>query len=89
MSTTGLAVAMKTGQADSPSTDFVAIARSLGPQLAARAADADENDRFVAENYKSLEQAGLVKTKREGRYKFHFLDTTPLTEIVKRWSIKT
>jgi indole-3-acetate monooxygenase len=61
MSTTGLAVAMKTDQADSPSTDFVAIARSLGPQLAARAADADENDRFVAENYKSLKQAGLVE----------------------------
>ncbi len=50
MSTTGLAVAMTAEQADPTPTDFVAIARSLGPQLAARAADADENDRFVAEN---------------------------------------
>jgi indole-3-acetate monooxygenase len=61
MSTTGLAVAMTAEQADPTPTDFVAIARSLGPQLAARAADADENDRFVAENYKSLKQAGLVE----------------------------
>ena len=32
-----------------------------------------------------LEQAGLVRTRRDGRYKFHHLDTTPLDEILARW----
>jgi DNA-binding transcriptional ArsR family regulator len=43
----------------------------------------------ISQHLDVLEQTGLVKTKREGRYKFHYLDTSPLTEIVKRWSIKT
>ena len=43
----------------------------------------------ISQHLDVLESAGLVTTKREGRYKFHFLDTRPLTEIVKRWSIKT
>jgi DNA-binding transcriptional ArsR family regulator len=34
-----------------------------------------------------LESAGLVRTRREGRYKFHDLDTTPLQEIAQRWSV--
>jgi hypothetical protein len=29
-----------------------------------------------------------VITKREGKYKFHHLDTTPLREVVARWSIE-
>ncbi len=61
MNTTGPAVAMTTDQANPIPTDFVAIARTLGPELAGRAADADENDRFVAENYNSLKTAGLVE----------------------------
>jgi hypothetical protein len=32
-----------------------------------------------------LASAGLVRTRREGRYKFHHLDTTPLETIVERW----
>jgi hypothetical protein len=28
---------------------------------------------------------GLLSTKREGRYKFHYLDTTPLDVINSRW----
>jgi len=28
---------------------------------------------------------GLVRTRREGRYKFHDLDTSPLQEITARW----
>jgi DNA-binding transcriptional ArsR family regulator len=31
-----------------------------------------------------LESAGLVRTKREGRYKYHYLDTSPLEAIAKR-----
>ena len=32
-----------------------------------------------------LEEAGLVKTRRQGRFKFHDLDTAPLREIEERW----
>jgi DNA-binding transcriptional ArsR family regulator len=39
----------------------------------------------VSQHLDVLEQAGLVKTRRDGRYKFHHLDTTPLDEIVRRW----
>ena len=43
----------------------------------------------ISQHLDVLEQAGLVNTKRDGRYKLHFLDTRPLNEIVKRWPIKT
>jgi DNA-binding transcriptional ArsR family regulator len=39
----------------------------------------------ISQHLDVLEAAGLLKTKREGRYKYHFLDTTPLNAIVKRW----
>ena len=42
----------------------------------------------ISQHLDVLEQAGLVKTRREGRYKFHYLDTKPLSEIVKRWPIR-
>lgn len=32
-----------------------------------------------------LEEAGLIETRREGRYKFHHLNTTPLRGLVGRW----
>jgi hypothetical protein len=35
-----------------------------------------------------LEAVGLITTRREGRYKFHFLDTGPLNTIVQRWLTK-
>jgi alkylation response protein AidB-like acyl-CoA dehydrogenase len=41
--------------------DVVALARGLGPAFAAGAAAADEQDRFVAENYEALKKAGLVE----------------------------
>jgi DNA-binding transcriptional ArsR family regulator len=41
----------------------------------------------VSQHIKALEAAGLVITSREGRYKFHHLDTAPLSEIIDRWSI--
>jgi DNA-binding transcriptional ArsR family regulator len=34
-----------------------------------------------------LEAAGLVKTERQGKYKFHYLNTAPLAAIVERWPI--
>jgi hypothetical protein len=29
-----------------------------------------------------------VRTRREGRYKFHTLDTRPLEQIAERWTRK-
>ena len=39
----------------------------------------------ISQHLDILEAAGLVKTRREGRYKFHYLDTSPLQEINERW----
>lgn len=39
----------------------------------------------ISQHLDVLESAGLVTTRREGRYKFHHLDTTPLREIARRW----
>jgi len=39
----------------------------------------------VSQHLAVLESAGLVQTEREGRYKFHYLDTAPLRAIVDRW----
>jgi DNA-binding transcriptional ArsR family regulator len=41
----------------------------------------------VSQHLEVLEAAGLVRTRREGRYKFHDLDTSPLRAIVERWRI--
>ena len=41
----------------------------------------------ISQHLDVLEDAGLVSTRREGRYKFHHLDTAPLREITERWSI--
>src|ERR687893_3153049 len=39
----------------------------------------------VSQHLDVLEGAGLVRTRREGRYKFHDLDTGPLERIAERW----
>ena len=41
----------------------------------------------VSQHLDVLEAAGLVRTRREGRYKFHDLDTAPLRTIAERWRI--
>lgn len=41
----------------------------------------------ISQHLDVLEEAGLVRTRREGRYKFHELDTSPLQEIVDRWAV--
>ena len=41
----------------------------------------------VSQHLEVLEAAGLVRSRREGRYKFHDLDTSPLKAIVDRWHI--
>jgi DNA-binding transcriptional ArsR family regulator len=39
----------------------------------------------ISQHLDVLQAAGLLSTKREGRYKYHYLDTAPLNAIVKRW----
>ncbi len=41
----------------------------------------------VSQHLDVLEEAGLVVVRREGRYKFHHLDTGPLREITARWPV--
>jgi DNA-binding transcriptional ArsR family regulator len=41
----------------------------------------------VSQHLDVLEAAGLVRTRREGRYKFHHLDTSPLKAVTERWRI--
>jgi DNA-binding transcriptional ArsR family regulator len=41
----------------------------------------------ISQHLAVLEEAGLVTTRREGRYKFHHIDTTPLRSIAERWPI--
>ena len=42
----------------------------------------------VSQHLDVLEAAGLVRTRREGRYKFHHLDTSPLRAVTERWRIE-
>jgi DNA-binding transcriptional ArsR family regulator len=41
----------------------------------------------ISQHLAVLEQAGLVHARRQGRYKFHHIDTSPLRSIVERWPI--
>src|SRR6188508_3327883 len=41
----------------------------------------------VSQHLDVLEAAGLVRTRRDGRYKFHDLDPSPLRAIVERWRV--
>jgi DNA-binding transcriptional ArsR family regulator len=43
----------------------------------------------VSQHLAVLEEAGLVRTRRQGRYKFHDLDTSPLKAIAERWHLDT
>ncbi|MFF1542565.1 ArsR/SmtB family transcription factor [Streptomyces sp. NPDC058291] len=39
----------------------------------------------ISQHLAVLEAAGLVVSRREGRYKFHDLNTEPLERIATRW----
>ena len=40
----------------------------------------------ISQHLDVLEDAGLVRSRREGRYKFHHLDLGPLQDALARWS---
>jgi DNA-binding transcriptional ArsR family regulator len=39
----------------------------------------------ISQHLDVLEEAGLITTRREGRYKFHHLNTVPLERMADRW----
>ena len=39
----------------------------------------------ISQHLDLLEDAGLVKSRREGRYRFHDLQTAPLEALTDRW----
>ncbi|MCO5224417.1 MAG: metalloregulator ArsR/SmtB family transcription factor [Thermomicrobiales bacterium] len=39
----------------------------------------------ISQHLDVLESAGLVMVRREGRYKFHSINTEPLETITQRW----
>ena len=43
----------------------------------------------ISQHLDALEAVGLVHSKRQGRYKFHYLDRAPLRQIVARWLTAT
>jgi DNA-binding transcriptional ArsR family regulator len=42
----------------------------------------------ISQHIDVLEGAGLVTTRRDGRYKFHHINSRPLRGIVNRWISK-
>ena len=53
-------VALKTEAPAQSGTQWIAVARALGPAFAERAAAVDDEDRFVAGNYADLKASGLL-----------------------------
>ena len=41
----------------------------------------------ISQHLEVLETAGLVNSRRESRFKFHSLDTSPLRSITERWPV--
>lgn len=39
----------------------------------------------ISQHLDVLEAAGLIETRRDGRYKLHYINTKPLASIVGRW----
>ncbi|MBV1780256.1 helix-turn-helix domain-containing protein [Paeniglutamicibacter sp. ABSL32-1] len=39
----------------------------------------------ISQHLAVLESAGLVRSERSGRFKFHYVDTAPLRRIAERW----
>lgn len=50
--------------------------------------DLSSTRQAISQHLAVLERAGLVRTRREGRYKLHHLDTRPLRAIVERWPVE-
>jgi DNA-binding transcriptional ArsR family regulator len=42
----------------------------------------------ISQHLDVLERAGLIATRKDGRYKFHHIETKPLKGIAERWTTK-
>jgi DNA-binding transcriptional ArsR family regulator len=42
----------------------------------------------ISQHLNVLEAAGLIETRRRGRYKFHYLNREPLRKVARRWLTK-
>ena len=40
----------------------------------------------ISQHLEVLEAAGLLSTEREGRFKYHYVNTAPLSAILARWT---
>jgi DNA-binding transcriptional ArsR family regulator len=47
--------------------------------------DVELTRQAISQHLAVLEEAGLVRSRRDGRYKFHSIDTGPLQAAVSRW----
>ncbi len=47
--------------------------------------DVASSRQAISQHIDVLVEAGLVRTRREGRYRFHHLDPRPLEQIAERW----
>jgi DNA-binding transcriptional ArsR family regulator len=45
----------------------------------------DSSRQAISQHLDVLEAAGLIETRREGRYKFHSINRAPLKHLVDRW----
>ena len=41
----------------------------------------------ISQHLGVLESAGLVRTEKRGRAKFHYFDPAPLADIARRWPV--
>ena len=41
----------------------------------------------ISQHLAVLEEAGLVTSRRDGRTKLHYLDTSPLGSLTERWPV--
>lgn len=47
--------------------------------------DLDLTRQAISQHLRVLEEAGLVRSRRDGRYRFHTLDIGPLRDAMARW----
>lgn len=47
--------------------------------------DVDMTRQAISQHLAVLEEAGLVRSQRQGRYKLHHSDVSPLRDISDRW----
>jgi len=48
--------------------------------------DVEMSRQAISQHLTVLEEAGLVHTRKEGRYKLHHVDLSPLEQIQERWA---